>query len=483
MDGNGNVQWENTIGGSGQDRLFSIQQTMDGGLILGGYSASGISVDKTENLIGANDYWIIKLDSIGIIQWQNTIGGTADEILSIAQTLSGGYILSGTSSSGISGDKTEANKGDVDYWIIELDSMGNVTWDKTIGGSNSDGLWGVFIKQTFDGGYIVAGSSNSSISGDKTETSYGGYDYWVLKLDGGGNIQWQNTIGGNLDDALLDIEQTIDGGYILGGYSASDVSGDKSEPSIGLFGYLDFWVVKLDSFGEIIWQNTIGGDYNDALSCLYQTFDGGYILGGVSISGISGDKTEANFGQNDYWVVKLNTSGNIVWDKTLGGNSIDVLLSLDQTFTGGYVLGGYSFSEISGNKTVVNIGDADFWVVKIFPDSCVTTNVFYVDNDSDGFGNIADTITACIPPDGYVTNSFDCNDSNSTIHIGALEICNSLDDNCNGEIDDGLLMFTLYFDTDMDGYGNVFSDTLTCYFEISGYLSDSTDCTDLNNLI
>ncbi|MEE9190352.1 MAG: T9SS type A sorting domain-containing protein, partial [Candidatus Neomarinimicrobiota bacterium] len=152
--------------------------------------------------------------------------------------------------------------------------------------------------------------SNSGISGDKTEASLGGYDYWVVKLDGSGNIIWQNTIGGNLADELFSVQQTNYGGYILGGQSYSSVSGDKMEASLG--GY-DYWVVKLDGSGNIIWQNTIGGNKWDRLRSVQQTSDGGYILGGYSASDLSGDKTEANQKEpfepiltGDYWIVKLS---------------------------------------------------------------------------------------------------------------------------------------------------------------------------------
>ena len=144
----------------------------------------------------------------------------------------------------------------------------------------------------------------------------GSYDYWVVKLDTGGAIQWDNTIGGSGWDELWSVQQTSDGGYILGGGSDSPISGDKTENSQGL---KDYWVVKLDTAGVIQWQNTIGGSADDALYSIQQTSDGGYVLGGWSISGISGDKTENNLGLGDYWVVKLGTGGAIQWDNTIGG--------------------------------------------------------------------------------------------------------------------------------------------------------------------
>ncbi|MBP7713945.1 MAG: T9SS type A sorting domain-containing protein [Bacteroidia bacterium] len=355
------IEWQNTIGGNNTDQLYSIQQTSDGGYILGGWSLSNISGDKTESSFGGSDYWVVKLDSIGNIQWQNTIGGNLyDQLYAIQQTSDGGYILGGYSDSNISGDKTENSQGGYDYWVVKLDVSGNIQWQNTIGGNSGDCL--TSIQQTTDGGYILGGYSWSSISGDKTEDPQGTEDYWVVKLDPTGNIQWQNTIGGNYYDELYAIQQTSDGGYILGGYSGSDIFGDKTEISQGLD---DYWVVKLDAIGTIQWQNTIGGNSEDWLKSVQQTTDGGYILGGSSYSGISGDKTENCHGYTDYWVVKLDASGNIQWQNTIGGNDADWLYSVQQTTDGGYILGGYSDSYISGDKTENSQGDYDCWAVKL----------------------------------------------------------------------------------------------------------------------
>jgi hypothetical protein len=361
LDASGNIQWQNTIGGNAIDLLYALQQTADGGYILGGYSNSNISGDKTENRQGSLDYWVVKLDASGNIQWQNTIGGNDDEDLrSLQQTADGGYILGGKSNSNISGDKTENSQGGWDYWVVKLDASGNIQWQNTIGGNDDDFFSA--LQQTADGGYILGGATTSNISGDKTENSQGSYDYWVVKLDASGNIQWQNTIGGDGYEDFGSLQKTADGGYILGGWSNSNISGDKTE---NCQGGVDYWVVKLDASGNIQWQNTIGGNSFDELISLQQTADGGYILGGYSVSNISGDKTENSQGDKDYWVVKLDASGNIQWQNTIGGNGFDELLSLQQTADGGYILGGHSISNISGDKTENSQGSTDFWVVKL----------------------------------------------------------------------------------------------------------------------
>src|SRR6185436_104985 len=191
------------------------------------------------------------------------------------------------------------------------------------------------IQQTADGGYILGGTSASDISGDKTENSNGSYDYWIIKTDSSGNIQWQNTIGGSDADLLISIEQTNDGGYILGGWSKSNISGDKTENTNGIE---DYWIVKTDASGNIQWQNTIGGNNYDELCSIRQTIDGGYILGGTSGSDISGDKTENSNGTLDYWIVKTNSTGTIQWQNTIGGSAVDSIHSIQQTADGGYIM-------------------------------------------------------------------------------------------------------------------------------------------------
>jgi hypothetical protein len=361
LDAAGNKVWDKTIGGDGYDGLSSLQQTKDGGYILGGRSDSGINGDKTESSRGEADFWVVKLDAAGNKVWDKTIGGKYyEDLISLKQTKDGGYILGGRSSSGISGEKTENSRGDADFWVVKLDWAGNKVWDKTFGGSETDVL--IALQQTQDGGYILGGYSFSGVSGDKTESSRGSFDYWVVKLDAAGNKQWDKTYGGAFTDYGTSLLQTQDGGYMLGGYSFSSISGDKTESSRG---NADYWVVKLDTAGNKQWDKTYGGNESDHFTSLWQTQDGGYILGGHSSSGISGEKTEPGKGGSDYWVVRLDAAGNKQWDKTYGGNNIDYCAALQQTQDGGYMLGGYSISDKSGDKTEDSRGNADFWVVKL----------------------------------------------------------------------------------------------------------------------
>ncbi len=354
-------QWDYRFGGTNEDWLYSLQQTIDGGYILGGYSRSGSNGDKTQPTWGAWDYWIIKLDSLGGKQWDKDFGGgDYDYLYSLQQTSDGGYILGGASLSGISGDKTQPTWGAYDYWILKTDSLGNKQWDKNFGGTDYDILYS--LQQTNDGGYILGGASLSGMSGDKTQPSWGDYDYWIIKTDSLGNKQWDKDFGGIDDDYLYSLQQTSDGGYILGGYSRSGISGDKTQPS---WGTDDYWIIKIDSLGNKQWDKDFGGTSYDILSYLKQTIDKGFILGGRSASGISGDKTQPSWGDFDNWIVKTDSLGIKQWDKDFGGTDVeDALGNISETADGGYLFAGNSYSNISGNKTENNLGLEQTWVVK-----------------------------------------------------------------------------------------------------------------------
>ena len=355
------MAWDKTFGGALSDKIYSMIQTSDGGYILGGPSSSNMSGEKSENSRGLNDYWVVKIDASGNKEWDMTFGGSNDDGLhSLIQTSDGGYLLAGESSSNISGDKSENSNGLTDYWVVKLDSNGNKLWDKTYGGSNNDICFKAI--QTSGGNFLLFGSSNSNVSGDKSENAKGGYDFWIIKIDSSGNKIWDKTIGGNGADYPASIIETKDGGFLLSGQSTSDISGDKSEDSRGGF---DYWIVKADSSGFKQWDKTYGGNDVDNLWSIIQITDGSYFLAGESSSNISGDKSESSKGFMDYWVVKTDSVGNKIWDKTYGGTNYDNLSSVIQSTDGGYFLSGSSMSNISGDKTENSRGASDFWIVKI----------------------------------------------------------------------------------------------------------------------
>ncbi|MBI4555679.1 MAG: VCBS repeat-containing protein [Planctomycetes bacterium] len=291
------AQWTKTLGGSSADVGNSIQQTSDGGYILTGYTASFGA--------GGDDVLVLRLDSSGNIVWQKTFGGASGDVgRSIQQTSDGGYILAGyTGSLGAGGD---------DILVLRLDSNGNIVWQKTFGGSSHE--YGQSIWQTSDGGYILAGYTYTF--------AVGATDVLVLRLDSSGNIVWQRTLGGSNYDWGYSIQQTSDGGYILTGYTNSFGAGLE-----------DILVLRLDSSGNIVWQKTYGGSNgNDRGYSIQQTSDGGYVL--------TGNTTSFGAGGGDVPVLRLDSSGNIVWQKVLGTGNADESNSIQQTSDGGYTLTG-----------------------------------------------------------------------------------------------------------------------------------------------
>lgn len=367
LDSSRNVMWDNTIGGSGTDQLYSMQQTSDNGYILCGSSMSSISGDKTARKKGYDDIWIVKLDSLGNTQWDKTISAYSTNSPKIQLTKDGGYILGCSTTSGIRYDKTDSSRGGYDYWIVKLNAAGKIVWDKTIGGNGEDQF--ADIKQTPDLGYVVAGTSSSDMSSEKTANSKGTNDYWIVKLSTTGNVEWDKTIGGSYDDRLTSIDITSDNGLILGGYSSSPLSGDKTKDVIGQNRAYDYWIVKLDSNANIEWDRTFGGVQTDLLTKIKQTTHGGYIIGGYSYSGnLSGIKTETNrgpFGTDDYWVIGVNKEGRYVWDKTIGGAGNDALSDLVEIKVNRYALLGSSGSYADGDKTITRHGYTDFWFVEL----------------------------------------------------------------------------------------------------------------------
>jgi len=402
-------QWDNRFGGDTAEWLTSLHQTIDGGYILGGYSESGISGDKTQANRDTvcfngctNDYWIVKTDSLGNKEWDKRFGGNyEDELYSIQQTVDGGYILGGWSNSDSSGDKTQPSWGafgSMDYWIVKIDSLGNKLWDKRFGGTGYEEFR--LLQQTTDGGYILGGFSNSGIGGDKTQPNWdttlnSTFDYWIVKIDSLGNKKWDKRFGGTSDDLFSSLEQTTDKGYILGGWSTSGINGDKTQPNWDtsmIFPTYDYWIVKTDSLGNKEWDKRFGGTDADWLKSLQQTADGGYILGGWSYSGLNGDKTHVNWGGNsdiDFWIIKTDSAGNKQWDKNFGGTNVEFEFgNIIQTPDSGYLFSGQSSSPISGDKTENNLGSlADTWVVKINSagNKIWDKTVFTTDGDQYGF--------------------------------------------------------------------------------------------------
>lgn len=366
LSSDGTLEWQKSLGGSLDDYVGSIQQTLDGGYIVGGSSRSD-NGDVTENK-GNSDFWIVKLSTTGVLEWQKSLGGSGyDYANSIQQTTDGGYIVGGTSSSS-DGDVTE-NKGKSDYWIVKLNSGGILEWQKSYGGSQVDDL--ISIQPTTDGGYIAAGSTSSD-DGDVTGRK-GSDDYWIVKLDVSGNLEWERTYGGAAQELLYSIQQTTDGGYIVAG-ATNLKSGDVSEH----FGSYDYWIIKLSSSGSIEWDKSYGGGMSDIAHSILQTTDGGYIISGSSTS--NDGQVTGNKGQEDFWIVKTNGTGSIEWQKSVGGSNIELAPTVLQVSNSDYIVAGASFS--NDGDVSLNRGLSDIWIAQLTPflgvdDNDLSTVVLY----------------------------------------------------------------------------------------------------------
>lgn len=379
--------WDKRFGGSYIERLYSVLALNDKGYLLGGNSQSASSGDKTQNSRGGPDYWIVKIDSLGNKLWDKTFGGNnIEELRGIVATKDNGFLLAGSSESSISGEQTQNSRGGRDYWIVKIDSLGNQQWDKRFGGSGSESLNSIIKIE--NGCFLLGGVSPSPISGDKTEYSQGGQDYWVVKIDSVGNKIWDKSFGGSGHEELTTMTIDYDGGYLLGGVSESGISGHKSEASRGLY---DWWIVKIDKNGTKVWDKTNGGSEDENLSSITlinNSYPPRYLFAGSSISGVSGDKTSTSRGRTDFWVMKANSIGYNIWDKCFGGDQIDNLLSVIPIENGAYLLGGVSTSGISGNKTEASRGGGDIWVIKMDSTGSVIWDKSFGGNSGESFSSM-----------------------------------------------------------------------------------------------
>lgn len=475
-DSLGNIMWQHCYGGSNTDYLNSFIPTSDGGFLLTGSSQSSDGdVGEHYGVSTLDDWWIVKTDSIGEIEWTRVLGGTAIDIAYAAcETASGEFIITG---------KTLSNNNDVsgnhnplsdDTWVVKLDVAGNLIWQKCLGGNLQE--YGNCIISTADGGCIITSQAWSS-DGD-VSLNHGSSDFWIVRLDSTANIVWEKSFGGGSNEAPISIIQTSDNNYLIAGYTQS-YDGDISLLHGILF---DVWVIKIDPAGNLIWEKTYGGTSYDFGYSIAKSPDGKYFITCITtsededVTGLHGDGD-----YEDIWIIKIDDDANLIWQKCMGGTADEESFSSTITNDNGLMVFGTAYST---DGDVVGIhgdfGYADLWMVKL---ACDDLLMGYADMDMDGFGNLSDSIIACTTLPGYVYNHSDCNDSDPFISPVATEICNAFDDNCNGIADEGLPVNLFYADADADNYGNILSDSVSCFDTIAGFVSDNTDCDDLNAAI
>ena len=422
----GNLIWEKNYGGSSIDFPRSLASTFDGGFVLLGYTYSS-DIDVTANH-GGSDFWAVKIDSLGNLEWERSIGGSSAEwAFSIIQTKDSNFVFTGWSSS-LDGDIPE-HLGSTDYndlIVGKLDTLGNLLWIKVYGWFDDDE--GADIIETATGDLLVCGTT--VVEGTD------GKDYYLLKLDANGNLLWEKKYGGSGYDYAKALIETPEKNIIITGECWSqdgDVEGHHGSD------YSDVWTIMVDSIGDIIWQNSLGGTGADIGKDLVVSSDNSILIIGYTSSN-DGDVTghHGSIFYSDYWVVKLDKNGVLKWQKCLGGSEPEFANALIAPTDSSFVIFGGSFSD-DFDVSEHFYGDteaADVWIVKIY-ENC-TQLQYYLDADGDSYGNDLNYTYSCEPIEGYVLTAGDCNDLDDAIYPGATEVLNGLDDDCNGAIDNGL---------------------------------------------
>lgn len=354
IDSNGNLQWNKCYGGiSGEDGL-SLVKSINGGFVLIG-QASFNDGDVVGNHGMGYDIWVVNLNDSGSILWAKCYGGEAFEFpSSIIQTNDSNYLVVGRSDS--DDHDITGNHGLEDMWALKIDQTGNIIWSIPYGGPDYDftqGLQTCFQKN--NGNFLFIGNSLSS-SG-QVSGNHGGTDIWVIEIDSSGQLISQKCFGGSQLDNGLSILPAGDG-YYIGGITSSN-NGDISN----YIGGGDFWLAKVDSANNVVWNSCYGGLYVEEVHSMFLSNDGGVVLAGFSWS--NDGQVTGSHGDRDIWVVKVDSMGNFEWGKALGGTSVEEANSIVQTMDGGYLVAGYSTS--SDGDVSANYGLEDAWLVKLAP--------------------------------------------------------------------------------------------------------------------
>ena len=349
------IDWQACLGGSNSDYAMDILELDNGFLILGNtYSNDGdISLNH-----GVNDLWLVRIDSIGNILWEKCYGGSeSDGSHRIIKTEENNfYILGGALSS--NGDiSNDPYPESTDFWIVKIDSLGSILWDRIFGGNILDYMW--TGTPTTDGGVVALGWTGSQ-DGDVT-VNYGAYDMWMVKVNSEGEKEWDFSIGTNDFDYGQAIIQTSDGGFLVGGTSTLTGGGNLDCEN---HGEADGVLVKLDSLRNIEWQHCYGGSDYDGIYDILE-LDDGYLLSAFTASN-DGD-VSGYHGEADIWIVKIDFNGNIIWENCFGGYKGEVTYNLFKTIDEDFTFIGRTKSndgDVSGNHSLSEY-DNDIWIVKL----------------------------------------------------------------------------------------------------------------------
>lgn len=312
------VSWEMAYDSSGDDEFYAL-------LIDDCYVLAGIT---NSSGFGHYDVWLIKTDSNGKMKWNRTYGGLYnDAAFTAIKTIDGGYALAGsTNSAGTRQSDIWQGTNRTDVLLVKVDSSGNMLWNQTYGGQSTDQCWSMVASD--DGGYLLLCLTRSFGAGEE--------DVWLVKVNSAGDMEWSRTYGGSRAESVSTIVKANDGGYVLACSTISFGAGSS-----------DVWLIKVDSSGNMLWNQTYGGSGVEYPNSLAATNDGGYVFAGSTSS--------TGAGSADVWLVKVDASGSMQWSQTYGGEIADYCESVVVTANGGYAL-----ACITQKPT---FGDGEFWLI------------------------------------------------------------------------------------------------------------------------
>jgi hypothetical protein len=405
LNADGALQWQKNYGGTGNEWIRKIIQTADGGYMMVGSTMSANNHAVGNH--GGQDGIAIKTDVLGNVQWSKCYGGSeTDDFDSVRQIANGSYVISGATSS-INGD-VSYNHGTIssrDAWVLNLGATGNIIWEKTYGSQGIETFRN--FEPTTDGGFIFIGDSfTNDYTGDVTQ-SHGLYDVWIVRTDAAGTMQWQKSFGGSWHDQGATVKQTTDGSYIVAAITGSS-DGDVTLSN----GQADLWVIKLDQMGNMSWQKCYGGTQEDTLDAdgkysdlIIQAPDGNYIFG-CGVASNNGNVI-GNHGSRDFWAVKIDADGTILWQKCMGGSGGDSIKSIVKTSDGSVAFCGNTSSQngdVSGNHSI----NTDMWVVKLVPENLAVKS--FADTGMQLYPNPAASILNIGLPQHTIIDSVSVND-------------------------------------------------------------------------
>lgn len=352
------VSFVKTFGGANNESARSVLKTQDGGYVVFGYTQSiDGDVVSTKSTV-QYDFWLLKFDASDNLDWQKTYGGSNDEKgYKIIQTQDGGFAVTGYSKS--SDGDVMANEGFEDVWVLKLNTEGVVEWKTNTGFLGSDK--GFSIIQTSDGGYFLGAILDVTASGglgnSKIGSRHAGGDFWGIKLSNTGSLEWRKYFGGTNTEICYDVIEVADGYLLIGSSDSLDVDIKNNK------GSYDFWIVKIDKNGTLVWEKSYGGKEIDESYQIIRTAEGNFLIVGETRS--SDQDVSSQKGGADIWVLKIDDSGEMLWEKTYGGSSFDAAKAITLTNDGNYLIAGNTRS--IDNDVTNNNGENDIWVLKIDP--------------------------------------------------------------------------------------------------------------------